>query len=138
LADNEVPPTPLDTTAHPPRTNSFPHQPTTSAAVQSFIDTSKPAINAVPIELDSTPLTSPTYASSGQKGGLLGQITSNLGAKAQEVIGVVKEKVGASEGSTRSERVGNNPAVLDKPLDEPTAEDFEAVKSEQDAGGLKA
>jgi hypothetical protein len=119
--DDEVPPTPLNAQAENStlRSNSFPHQPTTSAAVQSFIDTSKPALNSVPIELDSTPLDLPTE---GQKGGIFGKV--------KEVIGSVKEKVG--EGVSKGDKSKNDPAVLNGPVDEPAAEDFEAVQGEDE------
>jgi len=129
LADDEVPPTPLNghlTSAN--RSNSFPHQPTTSAAVQSFIDTSQPALNSVPIELDSTPLISPSKEGGEQQTSLLGNIADSLGAKVKEVVGNVKVTGGG--GSMSSVKSEHNPAVLSGPVDEPAAEDFEAVQAE--------
>jgi hypothetical protein len=122
LADDEVPPTPISAQpASSARSNSFPHHPTTSAAVQSFIDTSQPALNSVPIELDSTPLTNPLE---GQMTGLLGQVTG----KVKEAVGNVKEKIG--ESASKGNKGINDPAILNGPVDEPAAEDFEAVQGE--------
>jgi hypothetical protein len=101
----------------------FPHKPPSAAPVHPFIDTAKTPLNAVPIELDSTPVTSPVAGpgsrmSSWKTSAPLrpGQATS------------VEEGVGVAGGA----RIGvDDQAVLDGPMDVPDAQEFEAVKDEQ-------
>ena len=91
----------------------FPHKPQVAAPVHPFIDTAKPAMNSVPVELDSTPVSSPI---------------ANTNIRTQSwkegPDGLAKVIAG------RERLKVDDRAVMDQPPGTPGAEDFQAVQGE--------
>jgi hypothetical protein len=101
----------------------FAHKPPSAAPVHPFIDTAKPPLNSVPIELDATPVTSPVAGP--------GSRTQSWKTSAPPRPGEAMSTEGAV-GVTAGARIGvDDQAVLDGPLNVPGAQDFEAVKGEE-------
>jgi hypothetical protein len=95
----------------------FQHKTTTAAPVHAFIDTAQPSLNSVPIELDSTPLSTPVSRSGSWK------IPGNL-QQPPAIDGLVQDdSVMKKLEDLRKE----NPAVLPGPPEEPGPEEFEAA-----------
>lgn len=95
----------------------FPHKPQVAAPVHPFIDTAKPAMNSVPIELDSTPVTSPVGNTN------IRTPSWKVGVDGLAAVVAGKERLKVDDR-----------AVMDKPPGTPAAEDFQAVQAE---GGLE-
>jgi hypothetical protein len=118
----------------------FPHQPRAAAPVHAFLDTALPPLNAAPLELDSTPVTSPTVANPEAAAGMAAVIARRASWKMRGAAAAraAAEKAGyAAEGgedeaegedAEKARLKANDPAVLDGPLGTPNAEDFEAAK----------
>ncbi|KAF2674928.1 hypothetical protein BT63DRAFT_24258 [Microthyrium microscopicum] len=98
----------------------FPHKPTGNAPVHPFLDTATPAINSVPIELDSTPLNSPITQQGGTWKNKLPNLAS-LAAKPAQIPGQIAEKV-----KEVSKHTQDDPAVMPAPPGTPGPEDFRA------------
>ncbi|ORY14547.1 hypothetical protein BCR34DRAFT_451434, partial [Clohesyomyces aquaticus] len=121
------------------RSGSFPHK--TSPAVapsRPFIETSTPAINDTPVELDGVP-TSPKEVkrrdTNGKEGGEGVGVSPGLGEQGdidEEFLGEGKEGVGKEVMAKRAAMLASrskDPAVLVDLPQEPTAEEVEAAKS---------
>jgi len=93
----------------------FPHKTTSAAPVKAFIDTSQPALNPTPVELDSTPVSSPVSRPGSWK-----IPTGGSGLK-HEILDDKKEPADERK---------QDPAILDSPPEEPGAAQFEAVIGE--------
>jgi hypothetical protein len=123
----------------------FPHQPSAAAPVHPFLDTALPPLNAAPLELDSTPVTSPTAAAGQEQAGIAAAIARRASWKMRgaAAAGAAAERAGyppgreveaeEEEGDEKARLKAHDPAVLDGPLDTPNAEDFEAAKAGEGA-----
>jgi hypothetical protein len=117
----------------------FQHQPRGAAPVHAFLDTALPSLNATPLELDSTPVTSPVVANAGVAAAVARRASWKLRGSAALAAagkagylpgrdGDVEDGELGEEEAAKARLKANDPAVLDGPLGTPNAEDFEAAK----------
>jgi hypothetical protein len=97
----------------------FQHRTTTAAPVHPLIDTATPAINTVPIELDSTPVSTPVARDHGKW---------NIRSAIQGAVAGAEKKVGEALGHDASKLRADDAAVMAGPPGSPGPEDFEAAK----------
>jgi hypothetical protein len=106
----------------------FPHQPLAAAPVHAFLDTALPPLNVAPLELDSTPVVSPTVVA--PIGGIAARRPSWKARAAGQQGAAAPEKGGGEDGVEDLEKArlkADDPAVLNGPLDTPNADDFKAA-----------
>jgi hypothetical protein len=126
----------------------FQHRTTNAAPVHTHIDTAMPALNAAPIELDSTPVSSPVSRSGSWKTGF-GANRSPPSAPSAAAGEATAEGAAAGKGKGKPIPVENvkgaavavreggkslaadDPAVMSGPPGTPAAEDFEVVELRQ-------
>jgi len=100
----------------------FQHKTTSAAPVKSYIDTAQPSLNPVPIELDSTPLTTPVSRHGSWK------VASKLASEDPGIDALIQQGEGIPKVKKIDELRKNNPAVMAGPPEEPGPEEFEAAK----------
>jgi len=100
----------------------FQHKTMSAAVVHPYIDTAQPPLNSVPIELDSTPLSTPVSRHGSWK------TQSNLRSEEPIIDGLIQAGDAEPKIKKADELRQDNPAVLAGPPDIPAAEDFEAAK----------
>jgi hypothetical protein len=116
-ADTVVSPSSIQAPSSTITPTHFQHKTQNAAPVNSLIDTATPAINTVPIELDSTPIDSPVKGDGGP---------SNLKSAIKGVVAGAEKKVAAVLDSSKLK--ADSAATMAGPPGTPGPEDFEAAK----------